>query len=345
MLIKDLFSNSDNVYIIAEVSQNHDGSLGQAHAFIDACAKTGVDAIKFQTHIAEAESTPDEPFRIKFSYEDKTRYDYWRRMEFTEEQWIELKEHAESCNLEFLSSAFSKEAFDMLERIGVPAWKLGSGEVFNSYLLEQMIATGKPILLSSGMSTYEDIENQIRKIEKNANPYVIFQCTTEYPNSYETVGLNVIEELQERYHCPIGLSDHSGTIFPALAAVAKGARVIETHVSMSKYMFGPDISSSLTIEQLTEMVEGVRAISCMLNHPVDKYKLADKYNNMKSIFAKGLYAKKDISEGEEISIEALSMKKPLKGISAEKYKEVLGKKVKRNISAGEAITTDDIDLF
>lgn len=345
MLIKDLFSSSDNVYIIAEVSQNHDGSLGQAHAFIDACAKTGVDAIKFQTHIAEAESTPDEPFRIKFSYEDKTRYDYWRRMEFTEKQWIELKEHAESCNLEFLSSAFSKEAFDMLERIGVSAWKLGSGEVFNSYLLEQMIATGKPILLSSGMSTYEDIENQIRKIEKNANPYVIFQCTTEYPNSYETVGLNVIEELQERYHCPIGLSDHSGTIFPALAAVAKGARAIETHVSMSKYMFGPDISSSLTIEQLTEMVEGVRAISCMLNHPVDKYKLADKYNNMKSIFAKGLYAKKDISEGEEISIEALSMKKPLKGISAEKYKEVLGKKVKRNISVGEAITTDDIDLF
>ena len=136
----------NSVYIIAEISQNHDGSLGQAHAFIDAVAGTGVDAIKFQTHIAEAESTPEEPFRVKFSYEDKTRYDYWKRMEFTPAQWERLQGHAQEAGLDFLSSVFSVEAFEMLESIGMPAWKLGSGEVYNKYLVEKMVKTGKPIL-------------------------------------------------------------------------------------------------------------------------------------------------------------------------------------------------------
>ena len=124
-------------YIIAEVSQNHDGSLGQAHAFIDAVAITGADAIKFQTHIAEAESTIYEPFRVKFSYEDDTRYDYWKRMEFTESQWKELYEHARNKGLDFLSSPFSVEALEMLDRIGVEAWKFGAGEVFNNILFNK----------------------------------------------------------------------------------------------------------------------------------------------------------------------------------------------------------------
>ena len=141
------------VYVIAEVSQNHDGSLGQAHAFIDAAAQTGVDAIKFQTHIAEAESTPDEPFRVPFSYEDKTRYDYWKRMEFTPEQWRGLYRHAQQSGLDFLSSAFSVEAFEMLQSIGIPAWKLGSGEVFNKYLFTRMAQTKKPMILSSVHTT------------------------------------------------------------------------------------------------------------------------------------------------------------------------------------------------
>lgn len=330
----------NEVYIIAEISQNHDGSLGQAHAFIDAVAGTGVDAIKFQTHIAEAESTPDEPFRVKFSYEDKTRYDYWRRMEFTYEQWEELYHHAKKAGLDFLSSVFSVEAFEMLQAIGIPAWKLGSGEVFNKYLVDKMVETGKPILLSSGMSTYEDIDKQVEQIKNN--PYAIMQCTTAYPCPPEEIGLNVIPIMKDRYHCPIGLSDHSGTIFPSLAAVANGALIIEVHVTMSPYMFGPDVKASVTIEQLREMTEGIRMITRMLNAPLDKAELKAEQRELKNIFAKGIYLKKDIMKGETLDIEKVSFKKPLKGVSGEKYENVIGKTAVRDLKQGEALLWTDI---
>lgn len=331
---------TNQVYIIAEISQNHDGSLGQAHAFIDAVAGTGVDAIKFQTHIAEAESTPDEPFRVKFSYEDETRYDYWKRMEFTYGQWEELYHHAKKAGLDFLSSVFSVEAFEMLQTIGVPAWKLGSGEVFSKYLVDRMIETGKPILLSTGMSTYEDIDKQVDLVKNN--PYAIMQCTTAYPCPPEEIGLNVISIMKDRYHCPIGLSDHSGTIFPSLAAVANGALMIEVHVTMSPYMFGPDVKSSVTIEQLKEMTEGIRMITRMLNAPLDKTKLKAEQRELKSIFTKGIYLKKDVARGEALGIEKLSFKKPLQGIPSEQYENVIGKTAVRDLKQGEALLWTDI---
>lgn len=348
MKIVDFFNDKryelDNyVYIIAEVSQNHDGSLGQAHAFIDACADTGVDAIKFQTHIADAESTPDEPFRVKFSYEDKTRYDYWKRMEFSKAQWIELKKHAEECGLEFLSSPFSVEAFDLLESIGVQAWKLGSGEVFNTILLEKMIQTRKPILFSSGMSTYEEISRQVKMVRTEGGECAIFQCTTAYPNSMENVGLNVVEEMQSRFDCPIGLSDHSGKIYPMLAAVALGARLLETHVTLSPYMFGPDVSSSLSIEKLQELVEGIRDITCMLNNPIDKTKLSESQLSLRHIFLKGIYARRDLSVGHVLSEDDIQMKKPLNGISAEDYKSIIGKRVKKEVLYGQPIREQDLE--
>lgn len=329
------------VYIIAEVSQNHDGSLGQAHAFIDAVAGTGVDAVKFQTHIAEAESTPDEPFRVKFSYEDKTRYDYWRRMEFTFGQWEDLRRHASEAGLDFLSSVFSVEAFEMLESIGMPAWKLGSGEVYNRYLVEKMVKTGKPILLSTGLSAYEDIDRQVEMIR--TNPYAVMQCTTAYPCPPEKIGLNLISEMRERYQCPIGLSDHSGTIFPSLAAVANGALMIEVHVTMSPYMFGPDVKASVTIEQLKEMTEGIRMITAMRNAPVDKTTLNEEQKELKRIFAKGIYLKRDAVKGEKLEMEALSFKKPLNGISGEDYEKALGKRLVKDLKSGEALRWSDLE--
>ena len=340
---KKLYEKENYVYIIAEVSQNHDGSLGQAHAFIEACAKTGVDAIKFQTHIAEAESTPDEPFRIKFSYEDNTRYDYWKRMEFTKEQWANLKEHAENCGLEFLSSPFSVEAFEMLDEIGISAWKLGSGEVFNSFLIDKMTKTKKPILLSSGMSTYDDIIRQTEVIKRTGCPHAVFQCTTAYPNPLETVGLNVIEEMVGWRQFPVGLSDHSGKIYPMLAAVALGARLLETHVTLSPYMFGPDVSSSLTIEKLSELVEGVRDISCILNHKVDKSLISTEQKELRTIFSKGIYAKSDLKKGSIIGENDIQMKKPLKDISAEEYANVIGKKISVDLKKGNSISWGDLE--
>lgn len=329
------------VYIIAEISQNHDGSLGQAHAFIDAVAKTGVDAIKFQTHIAEAESTPDEPFRVPFSYEDKTRYDYWKRMEFTGEQWKGLYGHAMEKGLDFLSSVFSLEAFEMMQSVGMPAWKLGSGEIFNNCLLDRMIETGKPMLLSTGLSAYEDIDRQVARVKNT--PHAVLQCTTAYPCPPERIGLNLISEMRERYGCPIGLSDHSGTIFPSLAAVANGALLIEVHVTMSPYMFGPDVKASVTIEQLREMTEGIRMITAMHNAPVDKTKLSEEQSELKRIFAKGIYLKRNVAGGERLKMEDLSFKKPLQGVSGEHYEDVLGKRSAKELQAGAALQWADLE--
>ena len=149
---------SNPCLIIGEVAQAHDGSLGLAHAFIDAIANAGADAVKFQTHIANAESSTREPFRVKFSQQDATRYDYWKRMEFTEEQWRGLADHAHQRGLLFLSSPFSEEAVEMLNQIGMPAWKIASGEVKNPILMERILQTGKPLLLSTGMSSLSEVD-------------------------------------------------------------------------------------------------------------------------------------------------------------------------------------------
>src|SRR5258705_12356740 len=149
---------SGGCLIIGEVAQAHDGSLGMAHAFIDAIANAGADAVKFQTHIASAESTPEEPWRTKFSRQDNTRYEYWKRMEFTEPQWGGLKQHCDDLGLLFLSSPFSVEAVALLTRVGVSAWKVASGEVGTLQMLERMADTGLPVLLSTGMSPLKEID-------------------------------------------------------------------------------------------------------------------------------------------------------------------------------------------
>jgi len=149
-----LFKRAGECLVIAEIAQAHDGSLGAAHAYIDAVARTGADAIKFQTHIAQAESLPTEPWRVRFSLQDASRYDYWRRMEFTEEQWVGLALHAQERGLTFLSSPFSFRAAALLAKIGVPAWKVGAGEITNIPFLEMLARTGKPVLLSSGFASW-----------------------------------------------------------------------------------------------------------------------------------------------------------------------------------------------
>ena len=245
-------------FVIAEIGQAHDGSLGAAHAYIDAVAKTGVQAIKFQTHIADAESSPDEEFRVDGFPQDSTRYDYWKRMEFTESQWAALAEHASDRGLVFLSTPFSFEAVELLEKLGVPAWKIGSGEIGNLTMLEKIAKTQKPILLSSGMSYWKELDEAISVISGYHGRVGVFQCTTSYPCPPEKLGLNVIQEIGDRYGCPTGLSDHSGTIYPSLVAVVLGANMIEVHTVLSRDSFGPDVSSSVTIEEMKVIVEGIR---------------------------------------------------------------------------------------
>ncbi len=327
------------------MSQNHDGSLGQAHAFIDAVAKTGADAIKFQTHIAEEESTPSEPFRVNFSYCDKTRYDYWKRMEFTHEQWRGLYDHALEKGLDFLSSPFSIAALEMLDQIGVPAWKFGSGEVFNNLLLRRAIDTGKPIILSTGLSTLEEIDKQVKTVQKAGNPLLLMECTTAYPSEPEEIPIQLIHEYQERFCCPIGISDHSATIYPSLAAFALGARAVEVHVTMSREMFGPDVKASVTMQELKQIVNGAEFITKMLEAQQDKRGLSENRKELRVMFSKSIYAKRDLRVGEVLTDNLLGIKKPFceDGIAVEDYDKVLGKRVLVDIAKNTAIKWESID--
>lgn len=330
------------MYIIAEIGQAHDGSLGTLHAYIDAVATTGVHAIKFQTHIAHAESSIHEPFRVHFSTQDATRYDYWERMEFTQEQWIAIGKHCKDVGLDFISSPFSNAAVDILEKAGVDRYKIGSGEVNNHLLLSKVIATGKPIIISSGMSSFEELDETMTILKEAQAEVSILQCTTSYPTAPEQYGLNVISELKERYQIPVGFSDHSAQIATGIAATALGATLLEFHVVFDKAMFGPDVSSSLTIQQTKELVVGVQAITKALKNPIDKNDNS-AFAKVKNIFEKSLAVNKSLPQGHILTFEDLEAKKPKGyGILASQYKEVIGKTLTKNLEAWEFLTEEAV---
>ncbi|HRF34998.1 MAG TPA: N-acetylneuraminate synthase family protein [Cyclobacteriaceae bacterium] len=336
-------TQQDRVFIIAEIAQAHEGSLGIAHSYIDALSGTGVDAVKFQTHIAEAESSPYESFRVKFSYEDETRYDYWKRMEFTSTQWAGLKEHCERAGVEFLSSPFSVAAVELLESLEVKRYKIGSGEITNHLLLERIGRTGKPVILSSGMSSFDELTNALEILRPFGNPITILQCTTAYPTKPEQWGLNVIADLRNQFQTPVGFSDHSGEIYACLSAAALGATVLEFHVVFDQQMFGPDAKASLTIEQTRTLVKGVREIESALSNPVRKNDTAG-YADLKKMFGKSLAINKALKVGHRIELADLESKKPAdQGISAAEFQKVIGKKITRELAAYSFLNYKDLE--
>ncbi len=329
--------------VIAEVAQAHDGSLGNAHAYVDAVADAGADAVKFQTHIAAAESTPGEPWRVKFSPQDDTRYEYWQRMEFTEEQWAGLAEHARERGLRFLSTPFSFEAVDLLERLDVPAWKVGSGEVTNTPLLERMAKTGKPVLLSSGMSSWADLDAAVEAVRAAGAPVAVFQCTTAYPCPPERIGLNVLSEIRERYDAPVGLSDHSGTIYPGIAAATLGADLFELHVVFSRECFGPDTPASVTTPELRQLVEGVRFVEKMRANPIDKDAVADDMGELRRTFGKSLVAARPLEAGRRLDAADIAIKKPGTGIPAARHAEFVGRTLVRPLDRDAFLSESDVE--
>jgi N,N'-diacetyllegionaminate synthase len=328
--------------IIGEVAQTHDGSLGQAHAFIDAIANTGADAVKFQTHIAAAESTPNEPWRVKFSPRNESRYEYWQRMEFSKVEWAGLRQHAEERGLLFLSSPFSMQAAEMLEEIGMQVWKLASGEINNIQLLNRIIALGKPIILSSGMSSWLELDQAIGQIRNSDNSLAVLQCTSAYPCPPEKIGLNMLEQLKSRYQCSIGLSDHSGNIYAGLAAATLGAEVLEVHVTLSRDMFGPDVPASVTTSELKQLVAGVRSIEKMLANPIEKDSIAKELEPLRNIFTKSIYASTFLPAGTVLSHEHLQLKKPGNGLPAEQLPNIIGQKLRCSLQADQLILLENI---
>ena len=335
-------SSEADCTVIAEIAQAHDGSLGTAHAMIDAAAEAGVDAVKFQTHIAEAESSPHEPWRKKFSRQDETRFDYWRRMEFTEPQWLGLRDHAEERGLMFIASAFSLEAVSLLKRVGVAAWKVASGEITNTPMLNAMCETGVPVIVSTGMSDLAEVSSTVGMIGGQGVPLALLQCATSYPTAPEQAGVNLLDEFRREFGVAVGISDHSATIFPGIIAAFLGAQVIEVHLTLTRRAFGPDVSASLTVEEMAELVRGVRYAEAMRRNPVAKGAVAEDIRAMRSIFMKSVVPLRDMVAGEVLNAADLGTRKPGWGIPADRFDEVIGRRLARPVARLTPLVGDDL---
>jgi N,N'-diacetyllegionaminate synthase len=334
----------NKVYIVAEIGNTHEGSLGLAKMFAKSAKDCGVDAVKFQTHIFSDESLIDAPNPAYFN--DETRQEYFERTSFSKLQWIQLKEYCEKeLNIDFFSTPFSISAVDLLNSIDVSTYKISSGDVNNIPLLEKVALTGKKVVLSTGMSDWNDIDCAVQVLQSNGcDELTILQCTSEYPCPPELSGLNVIGEIKSRYKSVrVGYSDHTiGLVIP-LAAVFNGAEFIEKHFTLSREMYGSDAKNSTEPKEFRSMVDCIRSYENAVNNPIDKNHIADKMTNMKNIFEKSIVASKALQEGHVIKFEDLAFKKPGNGIKPNLYKEVLGKKIKSEIKLNSQIDWRDLE--
>lgn len=332
------WSRLDRTYVVAELGMNHDGSLARAKALMRAAAESGADAVKLQTHIAEAETLRDAPMPPYFKAEP--RWDYFKRTAFSRRQYGELKALARRLAVGFISSPFSEEAVDLLEEIGVDALKVPSGEVTNIPMLRRIARSGLPVLLSSGMSSWNELDLAVRTLRRGRGPLAVLQCTSRYPCPYESVGLNLIAQMEKRYHCPIGLSDHTTTLYASFAAVALGARVLERHFTLSKKAYGPDARFSLEPREFAELVRGVRAMDAMRSHPVDKDALCRRLADMKRVFEKSLVTTRPLRRGERFAPDSVAVKKPGGGLPPKDLARVLAARAAKDIPADTLIRPD-----
>jgi N-acetylneuraminate synthase len=298
--------------------------------------------VKFQTHIAAAESTPHEPWRVKFSAQDKSRFDYWKRMEFSEVEWTELRAHAVEENLLFLSSPFSDAAVDLLTRVGVDGWKIASGEVGTLPMLEKIAAIGNPVLLSTGMSPWAEIDAAVEILRGGKGAFAVMQCTSIYPTPPEKTGLNVISELRRRYDCAVGLSDHSGVIYPSVAAVAEGIEVLELHVTFDREGSGPDVLASITFDELHQVMESISFVETAHRYPLDKDAQARELEELRAIFTKSIVAATDLAAGTVLAPEHLYLKKPGSGMPAACLEKVIGRTLKWDVAKDGLLSEDDL---
>jgi N-acetylneuraminate synthase len=326
-------------FLLAEAGMNHDGSFGNACRMVDVAAECGADGVKFQTHISRAETLRGAPMPPYFKGEP--RYEYFERTAFSREQWTRLKSYCDEKKIEFLSSPFSVEAVELLESIGMSRYKIPSGEVTNLPYLDVIAQTGKPILLSSGMSRWAELDAAVETVLKRHDRLTILQCTSEYPCPPAQVGLNVMLEMKERYGRPVGLSDHTLTNYAAFAAVTLGASAVEKHFTLSRHLYGSDARHSLEPPELADLVRGVRAIETGLGSRVDKDEVA-RFKVMKETFEKSVVSVAAIPAGAVFEAGMLGVKKPGTGIPAARLPEVLGRRAARAVAPDTLLSELDV---
>lgn len=324
------------VFIVAEAGINHNGDLNKAKQLIAAAAECGADAVKFQTHLAEKEMLKSQ---ITADYVGEPIFDLIKRMELDKAGHIELMDYARERGIIFFSTPFSKEAADLLEEIKVPVFKIGSGEITNLPLVEYIANKGKPMIVSTGMSTLAEIKKTVDLLKRKKAKFVLLHCTSTYPTTYEDVALGAIKKLKEKFSVPVGLSDHSIGIYTALGAVALGACIIEKHFTLSRDWPGPDQKASIEPHELAELVRGVRAIEKALGSS-KRVIVAEK--PVQAFARESVVALVNIKKGMTIKKDMIWVKRPGTGIPAKELKNILGRKAARDIKKDTLLTWKEI---
>ena len=321
--------------IIAELGINHNGSLKKAKKLVNIAARNGAEIIKHQTHIPEDEMS-EEAKKIIPSHTNKNIFDIIKKCALSEKDEYKLMQYTKKKGLIFISTPFSRQAVDRLDRFKIPAFKIGSGECNNYPLVEYIAKKKKPIILSTGMNTIKSIKPAVSIIRKYKIPYALLHCTNIYPTPSNLIRLDAIKTLEKNFpDALIGLSDHSETIFPCLGAIALGARVVEKHFTDNKKNNGPDISASMDPLELKTLIKGSKEIFNARGY--EKKAVKGENSTLKFAFA-SLVATKEIPKGHKITKNNCFPKRP--GIGdylAKDYVKILGKKTKKKIKKNTLI--------
>lgn len=327
--------------VIAEIGINHEGSLEVAKEMVDAAFRGGAELVKHQTHVVEDEMSKEAKNVIPGNT-DVSIYEVMERCALNEEDEMALKEYVESKGMIFLSTPFSRAAAERLERMGVQAYKIGSGECNNYPLLDLVASFGKPMIVSTGMNDIPSIRKTVEILEKHQVEYALLHCTNLYPTPPELVRLGGMQELQREFpNAVIGLSDHTLNNNACLAATALGASVLERHFTDSKSRKGPDILVSMDPQDLKELVEGSAEIAKMRGGK--KEAAAEEQVTIDFAFAT-VVTTADIKKGDDFTQDNIWVKRPGSGeIKAEHYHELLGKKATTDLAVDEHVSWNDVE--
>jgi len=325
---------------------NHNGRLEMARQLVDVAVQAGADTVKFQTFKTEnfmTRNAEKAEYQKETTGAEESQYEMIKKLELSEEDFKDLFAYAQEKGITFLSSAFDKGSVDLLETLGVPAFKIPSGEITNFPLLRYIARKKKPIILSTGMSTLSEIEEALEVLQKEgAKEIILLHCITNYPAKIEDMNLRVMETLRNAFKLPVGLSDHTLGITIPIAAVALGACVIEKHFTLDKNLPGPDHRASLDPDELRQMVRAIRDVERAKGDGVRKPTKEEEEN--KKVVRRSIVAKVDIPERAIVTKEMLDIKRPGIGIEPRYIEEIVGATAKVDIKRNDSITWSKIEV-
>ena len=330
--------------IIVEIGNSHEGSLGIAKSFVDIAKEAGANVVKFQMHLAEEESSSEEPFRINFSSQDKSRTSYWQRVNFSPEHWYDLAEYCRDAGLEFLCTPFSLEAARFLiEELDVKRIKIGSGDAMNYPLIDFVIKSGREVIISTGLVNQLELSSLVERFKEKSTLDVLtlLHCVSMYPTPLAWSSLNQIVELK-KLGCKVGLSDHSGNVMVPLAFISEGVSLIEVHMTPHRSFFGPDVASSLLPEEIKMLIDFSKTYNALVSNSRIRDEIFNESINTAQIFRKGTYWRNDLRAGHIIEFSDLKFLKPLNDFDANSYEDLIGCKLISSVMAGTSVVKGQI---